>query len=117
MIKKEKNINSRIRQILSYLVMSVFLFTTFIQVLHNHDASQDELVAHTEHPTFSKLVHSCELCDFHHQHEGKILHSVSHVQIPEPAIIELNKNTGTIAINYSFTLQGFTNKGPPTFSC
>ena len=56
----------------------------------------------------------CKLCDYYSDQQGKqlFLHYPPVLIISLPATETLN--THVVIGNYKFTLQGFTNKGPPT---
>ena len=99
----------------SLLMVLLFLSISVIQALHSHNrpvqteqgASDDDTVSASD---------QCQLCDYFTQKQGKqLFHSYAPVlvlPIPEP----VSFNTRIFVGNYKFTLQGFTNKGPPALT-
>lgn len=94
----------------------LFLAMPTLQLVHFHSDTA-ELSTHTDQKTvIDKLSEQCKLCDFlaHKQFKEFQLPVVNSLSI---ALIKPVKQYGNyIAINYAFTLNGFTNKGPPALS-
>ncbi|WP_256011923.1 hypothetical protein [Desertivirga xinjiangensis] len=58
-------------------------------------------------------VDSCRICDYLAHKQGRELYLSFPPQLVLPILEPVMRNTPVIAVNYKFTLQGFTNKGPP----
>ncbi|UYQ91191.1 hypothetical protein MKQ68_13935 [Chitinophaga horti] len=102
-----KTINNRkLYSMVGALLLLALLFSSnIIQVLHTH---------HPETTTVADADEDCEVCAYCNNHAGKEL-LLTHPPIldtPLPAAIVLNGKT--YARIYKFTLQGFSNKGPPS---
>lgn len=98
-------------------MLLLFLAMPTLQLFHLHDQAT-ELSSQTDDKTvIDKLSEQCKLCDFlaHKQfkefHLPKVIATVIISQQP----VKIYGNY--IAINYAFTLNGFTNKGPPSLFC
>jgi len=93
----------------------LFLSISIVQALHSHQQSlPTEQSASSSDQTVSDSNH-CQLCDYlAHQQEKQsftVYGIVFLLPVPNPIIFHPYGFVG----NYKFTLQGFTNKGPPTF--
>ncbi|RZK21296.1 MAG: hypothetical protein EOO86_01490 [Pedobacter sp.] len=93
------------------LLIFTFVFISFVQIIHAHNNNDTEHVAdQKESISFSE---KCSVCDYiFHKHGKDIL-----LPLPFSISFPLPKantcSTGVFVGNYKFTLQGFTNKGPP----
>ncbi|WP_231426836.1 MULTISPECIES: hypothetical protein [Pedobacter] len=96
---------------ISALLIFTFSFISFVQITHAHSNNDIEHVGdQKENVSFTE---KCSICDYLvHKHGKDIL-------LPPPFSIsyvlpDINTQfTGVFVGNYKFTLQGFTNKGPP----
>ena len=92
--------------------MMLFLSISVIQALHSHNRPVQTEQGTNDEDTVS-ASDQCQLCDYFTQKQGKQLFlsyaPVLILPIPEP----IPYNTKIFIGNYKFTLQGFTNKGPP----
>jgi len=112
-MKKQFDFSHRkTHRFLSMLLIMLFLSISISQLLHTHKvfASEKENITGDS----VSAVEKCEICDF-------IIHKQSKhipVYISESLIVrspvEVSYNRDSCVCNYEFTLQGFTNKGPPT---
>ncbi|MET1056587.1 MAG: hypothetical protein ABWY16_14860 [Pedobacter sp.] len=112
MKKRHKNILHKCYQLGSLLLVLLFLSISVIQAIHTHKRSaQTEQSAVDDDIVFEK--DQCKICDyFMHQQGKQEFYSFSYVLVaPLPDVISYH--THTFIGNYKFTLQGFTNKGPP----
>lgn len=97
----------------SFLLVWLFLFISAAQVLHAHaDIHGDE---HEQCGDKEQLqgLDKCAVCDYYHHVQGKQIFShqpiIVVVALPQTRAI----NTRVLIGNYKFSLQGYTNKGPP----
>jgi len=111
MKKKENYIVYKFRQIAAYLMVLLFLAIPITQIVHTHEQSSD--YTESGQSVFEKSVENCELCDFLSHHHGKEMHLSSPIAFKVPIVQPVKTITNLISGNYTFTLQGFTNKGPP----
>lgn len=102
-------------RLISCLLIVVFLGIAVGQLFHNH-----KLIVKTEQSAdedASYVTEKCMVCEFITHKHSKFLHlsfpPVFVVAMPEPVTYSSKGFIG----NYKFTLQGFTNKGPPAASC
>ncbi|TKC10711.1 hypothetical protein FA048_11105 [Pedobacter polaris] len=111
-LKKQTTYLKTFKKAASLLMMSVFLFVSVFQVFHHHDDVQQ----HTSELSIQKFVKSCDVCHFlAHQNAVPILFS-NHFELAKP-ITAAEVFGGLYDIGfYKFTLQGFTNKGPPALN-
>lgn len=99
-------------QVLAQLLVVLMLSIPFTQLIHHHPGESVAYADQGSKTTISKTVSHCDLCDYlKHSHSKDFLisYTVLNVALPQPIKIRAN----VIAGNYTFTLQGFTNKGPP----
>jgi hypothetical protein len=93
------------------MLVILFLSTIFIQALHNHNSSLN--TASSQDEQYTSLSEKCKICDdYHHKQEKEA------VQVYQTALIvalpdSVDLGTRVLGGIYKFTLQGFTNKGPP----
>ncbi|MEJ2883646.1 hypothetical protein [Pedobacter sp. GR22-6] len=95
------------------LLIGMFVSLFAVQAFHSHydetssnAGFEKEIVPVSEH---------CEICVFlaQLQHKDYLMPNLEPMLIPSlPAPEHLS---GVFTGNYKFTLQGFTNKGPPSF--
>jgi hypothetical protein len=93
----------------------LLLCITVIQALHHHATPTDgNDVCDSREYVYS--TNKCAVCDYlsHHQFEEYHLPVVD--QILVPVIKPVTLLSRSYAGAYKFTLQGFTNKGPPSVS-
>jgi hypothetical protein len=97
---------------LSLSMAMLFLFLTTIQALHQHFiAIQKEDVSNGQE--YLKVSDTCAVCDYlNHQH-NKEFHLPAPVLVTAPIAKPVTLLSRSYAGIYKFTLQGFTNKGPP----
>lgn len=97
----------------SALLAILFLTIPFIQTVHSHHASED-LVKTTTEKSVSSAAEKCLICEYTAEIKGKQI-LMAHppvINIPTDVCAELN--TFVYTRIYKFTLQNFSNKGPPS---
>jgi hypothetical protein len=104
---------ARKHRFLSMFLVVLFLSISILQLAHAHKVFPSD----KENVTAESVsaVEKCEICDF-------IIHKQSkHVpaDIPQQTIVlspvKITYSCNSCICNYEFTLQGFTNKGPPIY--
>jgi hypothetical protein len=112
-IHKSHQANTWIKAI-GLLLVFTFVFISFAQIVHaHHNGDIEHVVDQKESVAFTE---KCSVCDYIFHKHGK------DVVIPPPFFISFplpntnTCNTGVFVGNYKFTLQGFTNKGPPALA-
>ncbi|RZL29844.1 MAG: hypothetical protein EOO96_19375 [Pedobacter sp.] len=117
MKRTQHHIALKLKQLSACLLLLLFLAMPTLQLFHFHDQAT-ELSSQTDGKTvIDKLSEQCKLCDFlsHKQFKEFHLPKASTTLIATQQPIKIYGNY--IAINYTFTLNGFTNKGPPSLFC
>ena len=97
----------------SALFAILFLIIPFIQTLHSHHASEDFLNTATE-KSFSSVAEKCLICDYTAEIKGKQILLAHPPVISIPTGIFATLNSFVYTRIYKFTLQNFSNKGPPS---
>ena len=95
------------------LLAILFLTIPFVQTLHSHHASEDFVKTTTE-KSISSAAEKCLICEYTAEIKGKQI-LMAHppvINIPSDVCAELN--TFVYTRIYKFTLQNFSNKGPPS---
>ena len=100
-------------QILAYLMMLIFLSMPIIQLVHSHHQSPEIFSEIDGKPNINIAVEQCKLCDFFAHKQIKEFSLQHPIGIIIPVVQPIKLPTGLISGNYTFTLNGFTNKGPP----
>lgn len=96
-----------------FLVL-LFLSIALLQLVHIHPAPLISKKDSTDRDLLSEIK-KCEICDFiiHKRSKHIPINIFQNVIVLSPITITYNCNA--CICNYDFTLQGFTNKGPPPF--
>lgn len=107
-----KHKHQSILQHISMVLAALFVFIIFAGLLHNHHRS----VPKTDDREIVYAPEKCDVCDYCFHKSGK-----DFIQVPHVSFVVLKPTvsiflTGFILGNYKFTLQGFTNKGPPALN-
>jgi hypothetical protein len=94
------------------LLMVLFLSVSILQLAHAHKvfASENENITTDS----VSIVEKCEICDFIFQKQSKHLLAYFSYSVIVLSTLDVSYNCNSCIYNYEFTLQGFTNKGPPT---
>ncbi len=110
-LKRGSTYQQQVKNILAIWLVMIFVGTSLFQIFHHHKHHADH--KHSNETSVQKWVKSCEVCDYlAHLHAVPIL-TAHHFELVPPV-----KSTAAFAGRYyigfyKFTLQGFTNKGPP----
>jgi hypothetical protein len=109
---KRKKLFSSTVKFLSGSIAVLLLSITAIQALHHH-ASATYYDDGSENREYVDSTNKCAVCDYlSHQH-NKEFHLPAPVLVTAPVIKPVTLRCRSYAGIYKFTLQGFTNKGPP----
>lgn len=97
----------------AFLLTVLFLTIPLVQTLHSHHAENIFIKASTE-KTISSAAEKCLICDYTAEIKGKqiLMAYVPVINIPTNVCATLN--TFVYTRIYKFTLQNFSNKGPPS---
>jgi hypothetical protein len=96
---------------LSLLLAVFFLAIPIIQSFHDHHQTD---VEHTYEQHISSNVEKCLICDYTTELKGKQALLVHDTAKLLPANLLTTLNTFVYTRIYKFTLQDFSNKGPPS---
>jgi hypothetical protein len=114
---RNKNIRRKIAQLGSLLLVTLFLSISVIQALHNHKCSvQSDQSCDNSDESVSQ-ANSCQFCDYFAHIHNKQLFIAYAVVLVLAISLPISFLPHSFVGNYKFTLQGFTNKGPPIFYC
>ena len=115
--KRNKNILRRISKLASLLLVTLFFSISVIQASHNHKFSTPPKQSFNSSDEKVSEANSCQICDYLAHIQSKQLFivyaAVLVLAVSVPALFQRYSFVG----NYKFTLQGFTNKGPPLSYC
>jgi hypothetical protein len=99
-------------QLGALMLVLLFLSINVVQAFHHHHKAVQTEASDNDQDQLSSSD-QCQLCDYFMHKQGKDLFFAYPAnivyQLPEP----LRYTTSLFVGNYKFTLQGFTNKGPP----
>jgi hypothetical protein len=112
---RNKNILRKISQLGSLLLVTLLLSISVIQALHSHKSSVQSEQSSDSSDQIVSEANPCQICDYlaHIQNKQFIIYAaVLVLAISVPITFQPHSFVG----NYKFTLQGFTNKGPPAIS-
>lgn len=95
------------------LLLAALLFSVFfIQAAHNHHKHpQQKTVADQEQSDPAPEL--CKICDYFIHKQIKDFHMPVPLELKIPIPAPIQHSYQVFAGIYKFTLQGFTNKGPP----
>ena len=108
---EKKHIQNKCTQVLSFLLVILFISMTVVQAFHVHDRSAKLEQSDTGDLTYA--VEKCKLCDFYLHKQSESFHVLYPPLLVAPLPTVITHHTCYYIGNYKFTLQGFTNKGPP----
>lgn len=110
-VKKSNTIFQEVlRKCISLSLVLLLLFISAFQSLHAHP--HEKHTKHTE-KTYSAAVEQCKVCEFYDHVQGKVLRPDFQASLEAPCTLPVVHQSGYFIGSYKFTLQGFTNKGPP----
>lgn len=96
----------------AFLLTILFLTIPLVQTLHSHH-SEDFSKANTE-KSITSATEKCLICDYTAEIKGKQIFVVQPPIINIPTNVCATLNTFVYTRIYKFTLQNFSNKGPPS---
>ncbi|RZM22159.1 MAG: hypothetical protein EOO88_30265 [Pedobacter sp.] len=96
------------------LLVILFVAMSFVQTFHGH-AKTFHTAQQSDHDQLA-ANDKCLVCDFLSHQQGKEFHLPHPVLLVKSISTPVTLNTNVFVGNYKFTLQDFTNKGPPSFS-
>lgn len=111
-LKEEATYHHYVKSVLAVWLMMLFIGTSFFQIFHHHEHPAIDKQYHQT--SVQKWVKSCEVCDYLAHHHAIPILTAHHFELTPPV-----KSNAAFAGRYyigcyKFTLQGFTNKGPPS---
>lgn len=111
MKRKEKSFFLKYNQLSSFMLTLLFLFISAAPALHSHHGVSK--AGQVEEDSVYHTSDKCQVCDYCTHRQGKEFYlpfpSALSAPKPEPVTLSFRVYAGI----YKFTLQGFTNKGPP----
>lgn len=109
---KRKYISKLAIKFCAVLVAAIFLAIPLAQSFHKHPV-QKTFTKSVADKSIAQAVEKCAICDYTAEIKGKqiLLSHPTIVDVPTTTISILN--TFVYTRIYKFTLQNFTNKGPP----
>ncbi|SFH19683.1 hypothetical protein SAMN04489864_106176 [Pedobacter insulae] len=114
---KEKHTLNALHKLVSYFMVLLFLAFPIVQVVHWH-AHASKITTHNDSKlVIDNIAEQCKICDFLAHKQLKEFHMSNSIELVVPIVQPVKTCTNLISGNYTFTLNGFTNKGPPTPLC
>jgi hypothetical protein len=115
--KRNKNILRKFFQLGSLLLVTLFLSISAIPALHTHKSNvQSEQSSYSGDEKVSE-ANACQICDYLAHTQNKQLFIVYAEVLVLAVSLPISFQPHSFVGNYKFTLQGFTNKGPPVPYC
>lgn len=105
------HIRKKLHQLTALLLLVMFASIFTVQAVHEHH--EEDCLTTTFEKEYNSPSEHCEICMFlaQHQHQDYLLPDQDTFVVPSLPAPEHISNV--FIGNYKFTLQGFTNKGPP----
>jgi hypothetical protein len=111
-LKIEKShIQKKCCQVISFLMVILFISMTLVQSFHAHVSSV--ITEQSDVGNFTYAIEKCKVCDFYLHKQTESIHSNYPPELATLLPTPISHNTHHYIGNYKFTLQGYTNKGPP----
>jgi len=107
----KKLIQKKCCQVISFLMVILFISMPLLQAFHTHDSGVN--TEQSDQGDISYAVEKCKICDFYLHKQSETIYSTYPPVMVMPLPTLITHNTQHYIGNYKFTLQGFTNKGPP----
>jgi hypothetical protein len=108
---EKNNIAKKCCQVVAFLMVILFVSITVVQAFHTH--SQKVNTEQSDEGDLTYAVEKCKICEYYvHKHKQAMYLSYPPVLLMPLPTAFINSTQLYIG-NYKFTLQGFTNKGPP----
>jgi len=96
----------------AFLLTILFLTIPLVQTLHSHHANDVFTKTSTE-KSISSATEKCLICEYTAEIKGKQILMAHTPVIDIPTNVCATLNTFVYTRIYKFTLQNFSNKGPP----
>ncbi len=112
MQRKKTYYNKGAKKFGAFLLMMLFLAIPLVQTLHSHHKGNVYTKISTE-KSISNAAEKCLICDYIAEIKGKQILMAYPPVINVPANVCTVLNTFVYTRIYKFTLQNFSNKGPP----
>jgi hypothetical protein len=96
----------------AFLLMVLFLSIPLVQTLHSHH-TEDIFSKTSTEKSISSAAEKCLICDYTAEIKGKQILMAHPPIINIPTNVCATLNTFVYTRIYKFTLQNFSNKGPP----
>ncbi|MBC8988123.1 hypothetical protein H9X96_20405 [Pedobacter sp. N36a] len=118
MRRSKKQIQFRLKQGVSLLMVLLFLCIAAAPILHEHTAVDSRHQENNNPEPNSRqeqlqLSDKCSVCDYYHHIQGKQIFSHYLMELPSVFSKLISTIPHRFTRNYKITVQGFTNKGPP----
>jgi len=110
--KQGRNILKKCHQLGALVLVLLFLSISVIQALHRHHRIVQTEQSSNDEDSITDSD-QCKLCDYFTQKQDKQLYPSQELVLVIPLPEPISYKGETFIGNYKFTLQGFTNKGPP----
>jgi len=94
------------------LLVLLFLSISVIQAVHAHSRVAQTEQSSNDEDTLSDSD-QCQLCDYFTQKQDQQFYLSETLDLLVPLPEPISYKGEVFVGNYKFTLQGFTNKGPP----
>jgi hypothetical protein len=114
-VKKGGKLFSSVLKAMSVGMAMLLLYVTVIQALHHH-ATPTNVNDICDSGENVNSTNKCAVCDYLSHHHFQEYHLPAVDQITVPVVKTVTLLTRSYTGIYKFTLQGFTNKGPPPVS-
>lgn len=113
MKEDRKQIQVKLKQGISFLLVMLFVFISAAQVLHTHTATYGTHQEQHGEEEQLQLLDKCSVCDYYLHIQNKQIFSNDLFVLPPVFPQEITKTSYLLTGFSKVTIQGFTNKGPP----
>ncbi|WP_410221144.1 hypothetical protein [Pedobacter sp.] len=113
MQRKKTYHNEGAKKIGAFLLMLLFLAIPLVQTLHSHHKSNLYNTKISTEKSISNAAEKCLVCDYIAEIKGKQILMAYPPVLDVPTDVCAVLNTFVYTRIYKFTLQNFSNKGPP----
>lgn len=114
MKKRRKEIYTHLRQVVSLLLVALFLSISLLPAFHHHQKITGTAQS-DDQDALNVKENKCLICEYYAHSTGKEMYlsypPMLDVPLPKPIVLGMKVS----ARIYKFTLSGFSNKGPPLF--
>ncbi len=114
-MKVKRKIKNEVCRAVAVLIFGVFFLITAVQAFHNHNTTS--LPLNDDDTEYVYSSEKCFICYYVIHKQSHQLHLAYPPVLIKPVTKAVTLLSRSYAGIYKFTLQGFTNKGPPAVSC